>query len=851
MQTRKITQIIQIFIISVLLFFSINLAGQNNNKERLIKVKVVIDKNDYDKKDAGFEKYEIEQLIKPKANSRFLFIPFKLGIYNLPSSEKVSKKEKKKEIKCQEKKDKKIKAINYKLRKFEKGIKNLNQKTKKYKRYRNRLKKLQNKKDNKADKICNKQHWSKKIGEAPVYFSENDYFRNKRKIRVFLQNKGYYNIKIDTLTTHKNRNRFKITYKISQGNPYLISSIKYKIEDTEILKIVTNDNINSLFNSGDRLDIQIIENERKRISDNLRNKGYYNFSKDFIFFSVDTIGKNQKANIIINISKIKDKDGKEIIYKKSIINNVYIYPYFKPNDALINKDEYFKKHDTIIYYSKNGKKYNLVYKDIPRINPKAIARGLYVAPGDYFNLNKIKTSYKYLASLPVIQTANINFTESDSSSFMSDSVKYLDCEIKLTQDKSQAWELSTELTHTSGNWGVAGNLNFIHNNFFRNAETFNLKLNGELKRITKNPNYDIPVTTGVFNSTKFGADLSIKFPRLFIPFPLKKFIQKTNPKTIVNAKFSYTDRPDYSWSIAGGAINYSWNKTQAIKFSPGLVADFLKVFDHFEEVILPENYEDRFVFGTHGKFTFNNQAITKKKNYFYLTIYSKAAGNILYKFMDSQNKEKIDGSYILLGNAFAQFFKTDIDFRYYRKLNRAKDKLVFRLFSGVTLPYGNLKVIPFSEQYYSGGANGIRAWEERSLGPGSYYNPAQDSVLYYRQRSDIKLEGNFEYRMKLFWKMEGALFIDAGNIWAINQEDERDGAIFEFNDFYKEIAIGSGFGIRMDFDFLILRLDIGLKIKDPSKVKDPLLPEENSWIPVNHILTTNNMKFNIGIGYPF
>ncbi|MCF6365970.1 MAG: BamA/TamA family outer membrane protein [Bacteroidales bacterium] len=845
MQTRKITQIIQIFIISILLFFSNNTYSQTKNKKRLTKVKIEIDKNKYDKKNAGFEKYDIEQLIKPKPNSRFLFMPLKYWIYNLPNQEKVTKKEKKREERCSEKNKKKIGLTNTKIRRLEKNIETPDKKTNKYKRQIKKLRKLQIKKDKQEEKNCEKQYWSKKLGEEPVYISENDYFRNRRKVRVFLKNKGYYQIKIDTINTYKSKNRIKITYKILQGKPYLISDIKYKIEDNNIYKIVTGNSKNSLLKKGNRFDIQTIEYERKRISDNLRNEGYYNFSKDFIFFSVDTIGKNKKADITVNISKIKDKDGNEIIYKKHIIKNVFIYPYFKPNEALRNKNKYYQNHDTIIYYSKTSKKFNFIYNNIPRINPKAIARGLYVAPGDYFNLNKIKSSYKYLASLPVIQTANINFSKSKTFSEISDSVQYIDCEIKLTQDESQVWELTTETTHTSGNWGIAANLNYIHNNFFRNTETFNLKLNGELKRITKNPNYEIPEPIGIFNSRKFGADLSIKFPRLFIPFPLKKFIQRSNPKTIVNAKFSYTDRPDYSWSVAGGAMNYSWNKTKAIKHSIGPAADFLKVFNHFEEVVLPENYDDRFVLGLPYKFTFNNQSDKNRKNNFYITAYAKAAGNLLYKYMDLRNKEKVDGSYILLGNAFAQFIKTDFEIRYYKDLNRAKDKFVFRLFAGAAFPYGNLNVIPFSEQYYSGGANGIRAWEERSLGPGSYFDPNQDSVLYYRQRSDIKLEGNIEYRMKLFWKMEGAFFVDAGNIWAINEQDNREGALFDINKFYKEIAIGSGFGIRMDFDFLILRLDIGLKVKDPS------LPEGNRWIPVNQLITANNMKFNIGIGYPF
>ena len=481
---------------------------------------------------------------------------------------------------------------------------------------------------------------------------------------------------------------------------------------------------------------------------------------------------------------------------------------------------------------------------------------MYIKPDDYFNLEKIRASYKYLASLPIIQTASINFIETNTLYEETDSIKYIDCEIKLTQDKLQAGEGSAEFTHTDKNIGVAGALNYTHNNFFRNTETFNLKLNGELNRITKNPNYPIPPPASLFNSKTFGADVSIKFPRLFAPLPLKDFIQRSNPKTIVNGNLNYINRPDYKSSIAGLSWGYNWNSTNSINHSFTLLTnDFVRVFDRSEDFVnwitenqLEENYESHLIFGSSYKFSFNNNNINNRKNYFFFTIFGKAVGNSLYfskKHLGFLNQEKVNGSYIISGNAFAQFLKTDIDFRYYRKLNRAKDKLVFRFFAGAALPYGNLNAIPFIEQYFSGGTNGIRAWEERSLGPGSISDTNIDIYGYYDQRADIKLEGNFEYRMKLFGKLEGAFFVDAGNIWSIDNDDQREGAAFNFDDFYKEIAIGSGFGIRWDLDFLVLRVDIGLKVKDPS------LLEGNRWIPTNNLFKTNNMKFNLGIGYPF
>jgi len=199
--------------------------------------------------------------------------------------------------------------------------------------------------------------------------------------------------------------------------------------------------------------------------------------------------------------------------------------------------------------------------------------------------------------------------------------------------------------------------------------------------------------------------------------------------------------------------------------------------------------------------------------------------------------------------AYAQFFKSDIDLRYYNILDK-NNTVVYRFFAGVGIPYGNSNLLPFSEKYFTGGANGIRAWAVRSLGPGTYKTP--DDIEIANQSSDFKIEANIEYRLKLFWILEGAFFLDAGNIWAINEYDNRDGAQFHFNSFYKEIAIGTGFGTRLDFNFFVLRIDIGMKLKDPVLLNSKEYPHSNGWINSTRDYNLNDdFTLNIGIGYPF
>jgi len=817
-----------------MLLFSCNVTKNIKNNEKLLaKNKIEINKISKNKKDLGFETYEIEQIINPKPNSTFFWLPVRLWIYQLYTPEQ-------------------IKATEFNSKK-------------------------------------NKKHWSRRLGEEPVFFSLNDEFKNPRNIRVFLKNKGYYtsSVKIQKLpyrnylqevlfpvpnffcknkrlkkvkyfpgkvflnslckVSQESKNKIFVKYIIETGEPHKIDNIKYNIKNKALEKLVFENKNKSFLRKDKKLDVKLIEEERKRISTDLRNSGYYTFSKDYIYFTIDTIGKKKLADITINISTTSNNNEDSRI-KKHIVKNVFIYPNFKLNEALINKETYFKKQDTLIYYTKNNKKYNLIYKDVQRINKKAIVRGLDVASGDLYNLKKIKSSYKYLASLPIIQTANITFHPSpiQKDSLLSDTFKFIDCEIRLSQDKLQSYEIAGELTNTSRNFGFASSLNYTHNNFFRRMEVLDLKFNIEFRRLTKNPDYEFEVSDQWFNSQKYGAEFNINFPRLFVPYFIKKYFISYNPSSNISGNFNYTKRPDYTWAIAGGKFGYNWKSTNTIQhyFLPFTVDYFYKIVNHLPDIIDNRNYDDRFILGGSYKFVFNNQYTRKQKNHFLITAYTKIAGNSLYGINKlSKNIPNENVSYTVFGNTFAQFVKAYFDIRYYKTLGSYNDIAVFRLFTGAALPYGNLNVIPFNEQFFSGGSTGIRAWDERSLGPGSYVEETPDQFFY--QKSDIKLEANIEYRKKLMKKLEAAIFIDAGNIWAINKEDKREGALFEFNDFYKEIAIGTGFGVRYDFSFVIIRLDFGMKVRNPA------LPLNNRWLSANDFFSYKNMKFNIGIGYPF
>jgi hypothetical protein len=303
-----------------------------------------------------------------------------------------------------------------------------------------------------------------------------------------------------------------------------------------------------------------------------------------------------------------------------------------------------------------------------------------------------------------------------------------------------------------------------------------------------------------------------------------------------NATFSY------DWK----AGNYQEHIVSPLQFN---VVKLLKIDSAYQEQIesssyLAYSYKDVMILGGKYSYIYNNQKINKSKDFWFLRLNAEASGNLLALIKNISNAPKTeDGTYDFLRQPFAQYIRADIDVRYNYRFNDV-GSVVYRGFFGIGIPYGNSKAIPFEKQYFSGGANGIRAWQVRTLGPGSYAHP--DTVSFLNQTADIKLEANAEYRFKLFWILEGALFVDAGNIWTYRDDTSRPGAQFKLNKFYKDLAVGTGTGLRFDFDFVLGRIDFGMKLRDPASTG------KSKWILMDRPYNfPEDFTVVIGIGYPF
>ncbi|MCT4616356.1 MAG: BamA/TamA family outer membrane protein [Marinifilaceae bacterium] len=697
--------------------------------------------------------------------------------------------------------------------------------------------------------------WLHRIGEKPVIYNPTYVKLTKRQLNLQLQKDGYFDVEIsDTLELR--RKKAKLTYFIKAKQAYLYDKIYYdpyvlqgnfltlpeihkQVNDSSaVRKYIIRDTINSLLKSGAIVDSEVLDKERIRITKMLKNKGYFYFSKSHIHFHMDSIDKKNKIDLFVGLRSSGDKR----YLKKCVISSISINTEHKNKLSIKNEDEYLNSVDSILY-----KDYKFIYLNKLKLNPDVILSSLKIKKSQTYKLQNIEQTYKRLQQLEQFKYINIKFFPRKDNPYQ------LDCKIYLTPLEKQFYSVEFEGTNRSGNIGFAGNLNYQHKNVFKGAEILDLKfsLAKETVKASENTN---------FNSSEAGIEAKLNIPKFLMPiFTAEKFREKYNPKTSIRFAYNFQKRPDYTRTIADASFGYNWKSKKYLKHTLNLIqlnyVVVKEMSDNFLESLknlyIQNSFTNHLIATSKYSIVYNNQNINKIQNSKYFSFNIESAGNSLNLFnsvlnstkkADYDSEGKLEGKYHdLLGVRYAQYMKFDCEYRYHHYINKA-NSFVYRIFLGIGYPYGNLKVLPFEKSYFSGGANGIRAWQVRSLGPGSYKQTDTDLP---NNSSDVKFETNIEYRYKLIWALEGAFFLDAGNIWSISQKDNREGASFEISNFHKEIAIGTGFGTRVDLNFILFRLDFGIKLRDPSRA-----PGER-WIIGERKFKLNQMITNIAIGYPF
>ncbi len=687
--------------------------------------------------------------------------------------------------------------------------------------------------------------WLKRMGESPVFYDEIQNQRSKDQLIIFLKNKGYYNASVkDSLEIDNRKRKLNLTFNIYARQPYRIRNYSYSIKDKSLIGIIMKDTVNQLLKRKDIFDLDVLNAERQRITNYLKNSGYYIFSEQSISFVADTSFYSHKVDLTVNIDDaILDNPEAEVVaHRKYKIRNFLINPTF--NAVTLTADRLEQKPDTLIKDD-----YIFVHSGKLKYKPELFYNLNRIKDSTYYCLLNAEKTYRALNRLKQFKLINIGFTETNSYTY--DSIPLLDCRIQLTPLPRQNVSFDVEGTNSSGNLGIGGNMNFQQRNLFGGAEVFDLQLKVARERQR--------IDNKIFNTQEYGFISSLTFPKFLSPVRPKQMLAFQIPETKLTFGYSYQSRPDYTRNITNVKFGYNW-KTTDFQFLTLNVVDLNYVhiynlnpvfINSIKDLFIKSSFTDHLIVASNISWTFNTQNINKREDYKFYKVNLETAGNLLNLYCKLVNKDiasQIDSVtnqtssyYEILNTRFSQYLKGDFEYRYGHMINRVSS-LIGRGFVGVGFPYGNFNVLPFEKKYFTGGANGIRAWQVRSLGPGSYKAP---SGIYPNQAADIKLEANLEYRFKLFWLMEGAMFVDAGNIWAINSLDNREGAVFKFNEFYKQIAVGSGFGLRFDFTYFIFRLDLGLKIRDPS------LPEGERFIPGNYQITSHHLNLSFAIGYPF
>lgn len=682
----------------------------------------------------------------------------------------------------------------------------------------------------------------REIGEAPVIFDPLLTEKTVGQFNTYMRSKGYYNALVSDTVVYT-RKRAYVTYKLKGGRPYLINDIKYikdSIPDSTLRRIIFADTVNSLIKRGRRVEYDVLQSERIRIEKLLKGQGYYGFSKEYSSFSVDTFLNNYMANIYLAVQNPGTGAltmDHHPLYK---IRNIVISNLSDP----LEKKQIRVSADTLQFG--NGI-YFKDYKSI-RIKPETFEQFVYIQPGRLYNETSVDETYNHISSLKLYKMVDIKFLELpplDTSRF-----NWLDCNIRVSTALLQSWSPNVELLYNTGNFGGGVNLAYQHKNLFGNAEVFDLKVKGEIGSLKEK------TSSLIYRTEEFGTEMNLNFPKFLIPYRSTNFIKKYNPKTLLTIAYNYQNRPDYKRTVANFSFGYSWKETRFKEhiirpFEMNVVyADIKPSFDSIiSGTILESSYRTHLIPLLSYSYIFNNQTIKKNKDYKYLRVNAETAGFMLSKFNNLLPVDSVTGFHKLWGIQYSQYLRADFEYKYYQILNEGNN-IVYRIFAGIGYPYGNAKAMPFEKQYFGGGAYSIRGWQARSIGPGSYNDTVQYSTSNYRQfpnsTGDIKLEANLEYRFKLFWVLEGALFMDAGNVWAIHKDVDRPGADFEWNKFYKDIALGSGVGLRFDFSFFLFRTDLGMKLRDPS-----YNPGEK-WVIGNHRLNwRDHFALTLCIGYPF
>ncbi len=689
------------------------------------------------------------------------------------------------------------------------------------------------------------------IGEPPEIYDSTLVDATARNILQHMHNLGYYNTEIvSEITLRKGLKMANVKYHIYPLQPYSLRNIDFSIENKAIKSFVMADWKKSKLDTGVIFTTASIKAERTRISEDLKNLGFYYFSKKQISFTADSNFQEHRIDLSLNIKPLGVSKGDSVVTFKSKqykIKNIYIYPEIANSGPDNNIDT------TIVRYSVDNidsLDFYFIHNGKIAVNPKSIINAIFLKPTRLYKEDNVAYSYKSLFNLSIYKYIKINFidTKVDNGNFGE-----LDCIVELS--KSDKFSLSTEseLKNTAGDFGVEQGVSIITRNTFKGGEVLNVSVRGalEVQNVTNTDNDDINKILKIFNTFEFGTNVSLEIPRFLAPVKSNFFSRYFNPKTRIGLGYNFQDRPDYSRYIISSTFGYTWitNKYVSQIFNPVEVSSvkinptdsFQSIIDNYEDPRIKYSYQDHLVLGMSYSYIYNERK-WRSKTPFEFFFGKIDVGGIPYGVASNLigNTKDTLGQYWVMGLPYTQFVKLSTDYRYYLPMARGSMMNVFRVNFGIGIPLFGSVAIPFEKSFYIGGANSLRAWTLGTLGPGSF----NSNTKTFEMTGDIKIEFNYEFRFPISSSLRGALFTDVGNIFLLKANDQMPEGVFHFNNFYKKLAADIGYGIRYDLSFLVIRFDVAHPIYQPYYNKG------QRWS-----MTTKDSKLiytlNFAIGYPF
>ncbi len=664
----------------------------------------------------------------------------------------------------------------------------------------------------------------KQLGEEPVYQSDVETYEVEDLVLNRLENRGFYYSRVSSAFT-ETENKAALKYTITVPKPYRMAGYKMDSMPSSIHETMKQLVSESPFVNGMRFDLSSMKMERKRIDDALKQKGYYNFNDNFLIFEADTNQYNNKSFDLF--LKLKNEVPKKslIPYKISKVN---VYPNYEVSDSVALTPARFNEK-------------NFIQKET-FFKPKYLDPYIVLEEGDYYNPDNSRNTARRLSTIGAYKYVNIQYKELDS--LEGDNTGLLEANIYLSPLNKRALRAELQVVTKSNSFaGPALTVTLSNRNLFGGGETFNITPKiGYEKQLGGSQNSGN-------SSLELGLQNELIFPRVLFPVKINDdFFKYSIPKTKTSLSIDYLDRSDLYTLLSGTALfGYTWDANRYVthEFYP-LSLNYTELFDttpEFEDILdndpfLRTSFEQQFIAGLTYSFTYNEMVNTQKKHQLYFNFTFDVAGNTVSLFGKDQGQ---DNPKTFLGFEYAQYAKADIDFHYHYNFKK-EQVIAARLFGGYGLAYGNSDVIPFVKQYYSGGPYSVRAFNIRSLGPGTYNQETDgtNSDDFFDKTGNIRLEANLEYRFPIVSFLKGAVFADAGNIWNSKENPVYSGKDKFGSDFLSELGMGAGIGLRVDIQSFVIRFDLAAPFHDPA------LPKGERFN-----FDVSSPVLNFAIGYPF